>query len=59
MSKEKKIAKVTVKEGGRGKLSLEERKLVSAIPETSKYLGILSKLSCSYAEGRVRPWEIK
>lgn len=54
-----KIAEVMAKGGGRGKLSLEERKLVSAIPGASKYLDILSRLPCSYAEGKVRPWEFK
>jgi len=50
---------VMTKGGGGGKLSLGERKLVSAIPGASEYLDLLSKLSCAYAKGKVRPWEFK
>ena len=56
MSKGKTIAEAMAKGGGRGKLSLGEQKLGSAIPGASKYLDMLS---CSCAEGRVRPWEFK
>lgn len=53
MFKGKEIAKVMGKMGGRRKLSLEERKLVSAMPAASKYFDILSKMSCTHAEKRV------
>lgn len=46
-------------EEGRGKSRLGERKPGSTIPGTSKYLVILSRLSCVYAEGKVRPWEFE
>lgn len=57
MSKEK-FAEVMTR-GGMGKSNEGERKPGSTIPGTSKYLVILSRLSSSYAEGRVRPWEFK